>query len=43
MPDDASVDVLARRIAGGEGEGDGHADLLVYDGFLSRGGEADAR
>ena len=43
VPDDASVDVLARRIAGGEGEGDGHADLLVYDGFLSRGGEADAR
>ena len=41
MPDDASVDVLARRIAGGEG--DGHADLLVRDGFLSRGGEADAR
>lgn len=43
VPDDASVDVLARRIAGGEGERDGHADLLVYDGFLSRGGEADAR
>ena len=41
VPDDASVDVLARRIAGGEG--DGHADLLVRDGFLSRGGEADAR
>lgn len=43
VPDDASVDVLARRLAGGVGGPDGHADLLVYDGFLSRGGEADAR
>ena len=30
MPDDASCDLLARRIAGGEGEAGG-ADLAVYD------------
>ena len=42
VPDDATVDVLARRIAAGEGGGGGGADLSVYDGFL-RGGEADAR
>lgn len=34
VPDDATVDVLARRIAGGGGEAGG-ADLSVYDGFLS--------
>lgn len=41
-PDDATVDVLARRIASGALGGEGEADLSVYDGFL-RGGEADAR
>ena len=42
VPDDATVDVLARRIAAGEGGGGGGADLSACDGFL-RGGEADAR
>ena len=42
VPDDATVDVLARRIASGALGGEGGADLSVYDGFL-RGGEADAR
>ena len=37
VPDDATVDVLARRIAGGGGEAGG-ADLSVYDGFLKGGG-----
>ena len=37
--DDATVDVLARRIAGGGGEAGG-ADLSVYDGFL-KGAVAD--
>lgn len=37
-PDDATVDVLARRIAGGGGTGG--ADLSVYDGF-SKGAVAD--
>ena len=36
VPDDATVDVLARRIAGG-GCGAGGADLSVYDGFLKGG------
>lgn len=36
VPDDATVDVLARRIAGGGGG----ADLSVYDGFL-KGAVAD--
>lgn len=36
-PDDATVDVLARRIAAGGAEAEGGADLGVYDGFL-RGG-----
>ena len=40
-PDDATVDVLARRIAGG-GCGAGGADLSVYDGFL-KGAVADGR
>ena len=39
VPDDATVDVLARRIAGGGG-GAGGADLSVYDGFL-KGAVAD--
>ena len=38
VPDDATVDVLARRIAGGGGAGG--ADLSVYDGFL-KGAVAD--
>ena len=37
VPDDATVDVLARRIAAGGAEAAGGADLGVYDGFL-RGG-----
>ena len=41
VPDAASCDVLARRIASGGAEAGG-ADLSVYDGFLG-GGEADAR
>ena len=41
IPDDATVDVLARRIAAGGPGFAGGADLTVYDGFL-RGGEADA-
>ena len=41
VPDDATVDVLARRIAGG-GCGAGGADLSVYDGFL-KGAVADGR
>lgn len=40
VPDDATVDVLARRIAGGGGGGAGGADLSVYDGFL-KGAVAD--
>lgn len=39
VPDDATVDVLARLIAGGGG-GAGGADLSVYDGFL-KGAVAD--
>lgn len=38
VPDDASCDLLARRIAGGERE-EGGADLAVYD-LVARGGEA---
>lgn len=38
VPDDATVDVPARRIAGGGGG----ADLSVYDGFL-KGAVADGR
>lgn len=41
VPDDATVDVLARRIASGAIGESGGADLSVYDGFL-RGGEAHA-
>ena len=43
VPDDSSTDVLARRVAAGGPAYTGHADLLVYDGFLPRGGEVDAR
>lgn len=39
VPDDATVDVLARRIAGG-GRGAGGADLSACDGFL-KGAAAD--
>ena len=42
LPDDATVDALARRIASGALGEAGGADLAVYDGFL-RGGEAHAR
>ena len=38
VPDDATADVPARRIAGGGGG----ADLSVYDGFL-KGAVADGR
>ena len=38
VPDDASCDLLARRIAGGAQE-EGGADLAVYD-LVARGGEA---
>ncbi len=41
VPDDATVDVLARRIAAGGPAAKGGADLAVYDGFL-RGGEVRA-
>lgn len=41
VPDDATVDVLARRIAAGGPEASGGADLGVYDAFL-RGGESHA-
>ena len=37
VPDDATVDVLARRIAAGGAEAAGGADLGVYDGFLKGG------
>ena len=42
VPDDATVNVLAGRIAPGALGGEGGADLSAYDGF-PRGGEADAR
>ena len=42
VPDDATVDVFARRIAAGGPAAEGGADLSVYDGFL-RGGGAHAR
>lgn len=38
VPDDATVDVLARRIAAGGPEAAGGADLGVYDGFLKARG-----
>lgn len=41
VPDDATVDMLARRIAAGGPEAAGGADLSVYDGFL-KGGAAHA-
>ena len=41
LPDDATVDVLSRRIAAGSGERGG-ADLSVYDGFL-KGAVGDGR
>lgn len=41
VPDDATVDVLSRRIAAGAGERGG-ADLSVYDGFL-KGAVGDGR
>ena len=37
VPDDAAVDVLARRIAAGGPEAAGGADLGVYDAFLKAG------
>lgn len=42
VPDDATVDVLARRIAAGGGGAPGGPDLGVYDGFL-KGAAADGR
>ena len=42
VPDDATVDVLARRIAAGGAAAAGGADLAVCDGFL-RGAVADGR
>ncbi|MDD7112827.1 MAG: IS21 family transposase [Coriobacteriaceae bacterium] len=42
VPDDATVDVLARRIAAGGGDAAGGPDLGVYDGFL-KGAAADGR
>jgi len=36
VPDDASCDVLARRIAAGAGGG-GSASLSVYDAFMGEG------
>ena len=37
VPDEASCDMLARRIAAGGDEGAAGPDLTVYDGFLGRG------
>ncbi len=42
VPDDATVDVLARRIAAGGPASEGGCDLAVYDGFL-KGAVADGR
>ena len=42
VPDDATVDVLARRIAAGGAAAAGGADLSVYDGFL-KGAVGDGR
>lgn len=42
VPDGATVDVLARRIAAGGAAAAGGADLAVYDGFL-KGAVADGR
>ena len=42
IPDDATVDVLARRIAAGGPASEGGCDLAVYDGFL-KGAVADGR
>lgn len=42
VPDDATVDVLARRMAAGGGDAPGGPDLGVYDGFL-KGAAADGR
>lgn len=41
VPDDATVDVLARRIASGGGS-EGGCDLAVYDGFVRKGAVVDA-
>ena len=41
VPDEAAVDVIARRIASGAGA-EGGADLAVYDGFL-KGAASDGR
>lgn len=38
VPDDATVDVVARRIAAGGPEAAGGADLGIYDEFLKAGG-----
>lgn len=38
VPDDATVGVLAGRMASGGGESPGGADLGVYDAFLRGGG-----
>ena len=43
MPDEAACDMLARRVAAGMPSPGGHADLLVYDGFLGREAKSDAR
>ena len=43
MPDEASCDMLARRVAAGTPSPSGCADLLVYDGFLGREAKSDAR
>lgn len=43
VPDDASVDVLARRAAAGRRVAAGGPDLAVYGGFLGKGASADAR
>lgn len=34
MPDDASCDLLARRIASGEPDLSARADMSVYDGLI---------
>ena len=36
IPDEASCDILARRIAQGRLDGGAGPDLAIYDGFITR-------
>lgn len=42
VPDDASVDLAARRLAAGRRAPGGAADLSVYDGLVREGALPDA-